>query len=103
MLAGVRAIATFGAARASSFIARDEPVLKRWGWTALIAQAGLTQGLAGVIEHQYASFGSQFRALVIANVALNAIVGPILFKLALDRAGESRPPVALEDVNESGA
>jgi Kef-type K+ transport system membrane component KefB len=99
LLAAVRALTTFGAARASSFLARDEPVLKRWGWTALVAQAGLTQGLAGVIEREYPVFGSQFRALVIANVALNAIVGPILFKLALDRAGESKGPApSLSDV-----
>jgi Kef-type K+ transport system membrane component KefB len=102
LLAGVRAVTTFGAARASSMLARDEPVLKRWGWTALVAQAGLTQGLAGVIEREYPVFGSQFRALVIANVALNAIVGPILFKLALDRSGESKPPLpALGAVEEA--
>jgi Kef-type K+ transport system membrane component KefB len=104
LLAGVRAITTFGAARASSFIARDEPVLRRWGWTALVAQAGLTQGLAAIVEREYPVFGSQFRALVIANVALNAIVGPILFKLALDRAGESKPAsFALAEVEETTA
>lgn len=90
MLAGVRAVTTYGAARLSSRIAKDEPVLRKWLWTALIAQAGLTQGLASVIEREYPSFGAPFRALVIANVALNAIVGPILFKRALDRAGESK-------------
>jgi Kef-type K+ transport system membrane component KefB len=102
LLAGVRAVTTFGAARVSSRIARDEPVLERWGWTALVAQAGLTQGLAAIVEREYPAFGSQFRALVIANVALNAIVGPILFKLALDRAGESRPPsLALANAEET--
>lgn len=50
--------------------------------------------MAGVIEREYPAFGSQFRALVVANVALNAIVGPILFKIALDRAGESQQPVS---------
>jgi Kef-type K+ transport system membrane component KefB len=104
VLAGVRAATTFAAARVSSSLARDEPVLKRWAWTALVAQAGLTQGLAGVIEREYPLFGSQFRALVIANVALNAVVGPILFKLALDRTGESKPPVlALGEPEENAA
>jgi Kef-type K+ transport system membrane component KefB len=92
VLAGVRAMTTFGAARLSSALAKDEPVLRRWAWTSLVAQAGLTQGLAAIIEREYALFGAQFRALVIANVALNAIVGPILFKLALDRSGESQGP-----------
>ncbi|HEY8079635.1 MAG TPA: cation:proton antiporter [Labilithrix sp.] len=99
VLAGARAVTTFGAAQLSSALAKDEPVLKRWGWTSLVAQAGLTQGLAAIIEREYSVFGAQFRALVIANVALNAIVGPILFKLALDRAGESKGPApSLSDV-----
>ncbi len=103
LLAGVRALSTLGAARASSLLARDEPVLKRWGWTALVAQAGLTQGLAGIVEREYPSFGPQFRALVVANVALNAIIGPILFKLALDRSGESRGPApALGEESAAG-
>jgi Kef-type K+ transport system membrane component KefB len=92
LLAGIRALTTFGAARFSSFLAKDEPMLSRWAWTSLVAQAGLTQGLAAIIEREYALFGAQFRALVIANVALNAIVGPILFKVALDRSGESQGP-----------
>lgn len=95
LLAGVRALSTFGAARLSCTLAHDDPTLMRWGWTVLVAQAGLTQGLAAVIEREYPSFGSQFRALVVANVALNAIIGPILFKLALDRTGESRRAPAL--------
>jgi hypothetical protein len=35
------------------------------------------------------SFGPGFRSLVVATVAINKMVGPILFKLALDRTGES--------------
>jgi Kef-type K+ transport system membrane component KefB len=92
LLAASRAVVTYGSARLASRIAGDEPALRRWGWTALVAQAGLTQGLADLVQRDYPTFGSQFRALVIANVALNAIVGPILFKLALDRAGESKAP-----------
>ena len=38
---------------------------------------------------------------MIANVAINAIVGPILFKLALDRAKETKAPSAsLGDADE---
>jgi Kef-type K+ transport system membrane component KefB len=102
LLGGARAIVTFGAQRLSGKLARDEPLLKRWAWTTLVAQAGLTQGLGGVVEREFPSFGTPLRALVIANVAINAIVGPILFKLALDRAKETKAPtVSLGDADET--
>lgn len=101
LLGGARAAVTYGTHRLSSRLARDETVLRRWGWASLIAQAGLTQGLAGIIEREFPTFGTPFRALVFANVALNAVVGPILFKLALDRAKETKSPApAIEQGSE---
>jgi Kef-type K+ transport system membrane component KefB len=94
LLGGVRALVTFGAQRVSAKIAKDTPLLRRWAWTSLVAQAGLTQGLGGVVEREFPGFGTPIRALVIANVAINAIVGPILFKLALDRVKETKAPSA---------
>lgn len=88
-LAATRALVTWGAHRMSSAIARDEPVVKKWGWSSLVSQAGLTLGLSVLIEKAFPSFGSGFRALAIATVAVNELVGPVLFKLALDRTGES--------------
>ena len=70
-------------------MANDPPVLRRWGWTGLVAQAGVVLGLAVTIERAFPRFGPPFRALAIATVALNQLVGPILFKLALDATGES--------------
>jgi Kef-type K+ transport system membrane component KefB len=88
-LAAARAAVTWVSARASSRIARDPPVLRRWGWASLVSQAGLTLGLSVLIERDFPTIGAPFRALVTATVALNEVVGPVLFKLALDRAGES--------------
>jgi Kef-type K+ transport system membrane component KefB len=93
VFAGSRAIITWIAARVSSRIAKDEPVVRKWGWAGLMSQAGLTLGLSAVVEREFPAFGTPFRALAIATVAINEMVGPILFKLALDRAGEtSRAP-----------
>ena len=50
---------------------------------------GLALGMSGVVERAIPSFGAGFRALAIATVAINEMVGPVLFKLALDRSGES--------------
>jgi hypothetical protein len=101
LLAAVRGAVTFGAARTASAIAKDEPALARWTWAPLLAQAGLTQGLANLVAREFPGFGPPLRALVLATLAINAIVGPIAFKLALDRARESRegaPPLAVATV-----
>jgi Kef-type K+ transport system membrane component KefB len=95
-LAAVRAIATWIAARVGSRLADDLAVVRRWGWSGLVSQAGLTLGLSVVIERTFPGVGAGFRSLVIATVAINELVGPVLFKLALDRSGESDPTGGLE-------
>jgi Kef-type K+ transport system membrane component KefB len=90
-LCSVRAITIFGTARWASRLAQDEPVVRRWGWAPLVSQAGLTIGLSVVIMRAFPEFGEGFRSLVIACVALNEMIGPVLFKLALDRSGEASP------------
>jgi len=90
MLCSARAIVTFVTSRWASRVAQDPPVIQRWGWSSLVSQAGLTLGLSVVIVRTFPEFGEGFRSLVIATVALNEMIGPVLFKYALDRAGESQ-------------
>lgn len=91
LLAGTRGIITWVSARMASKLAKDPPVIGRWGWAGLVSQAGLTLGVAAMIERTFPTFGAGFRALVIATVAINELIGPVLFKLGLDRAGETQP------------
>jgi Kef-type K+ transport system membrane component KefB len=99
-LCASRVFVTWLASRWSARIANDPPVLQRWGWSSLVSQAGITLGLSVVVEREFPSFGTGFRALAIATVALNEVAGPILFKLALDRAGEASK--AAEPAIEAG-
>lgn len=89
LLAGARAVFTVGAARLAGRLAKDAPSLRTWSWSGLVSQAGLALGLAVLIAKEFPTIGTPFRALAIAMVALNEMVGPVLFKLALDRAGET--------------
>lgn len=100
VLALVRAVSTVASARLASNLAKDPPLIKRWGWSGLISQAGLTLGLVVLVEKAYPSFGTAFRALGIAAVAVNEMVGPILFKLGLDKSGESstEPPITRQEL-----
>ncbi len=88
-LSAGRAVFTWLAHRASTRAARDPAVIRRWGWSGLVSQAGLTLGLSMVVANTFPSFGPGLRSLCIAVVAINEVIGPILFKLALDRSGES--------------
>jgi Kef-type K+ transport system membrane component KefB len=89
LLAGSRTAITFAGARVASRLAKDPPVLRRWGWSGLVSQAGLALGLSVLVAREFPAIGTGFRALAIATVAVNEMVGPILFKLALDRSGET--------------
>ncbi len=88
-LAGVRLAVTVAAARAASRVAGDAPVIARWGWSGMVSQAGLALGVALVIVREFPAFGDGFRTLAIGVVGINELLGPVLFKLGLDRTGES--------------
>jgi Kef-type K+ transport system membrane component KefB len=88
-LAAARVAVTYAGHRIGTRLAQDEPVIRTWGWAPLVSQAGLTLGLSAVIERAFPSVGGGFRSLVVATVAINEVIGPILFKLALDRVGET--------------
>lgn len=92
LLATSRAGVTFVAARLASRVAKDDAVIRRWAWAPLVSQAGFAIGIAQIVTREFPAFGRGFGDLAIATVAMNEIVGPILFKLALDRAKETRAP-----------
>jgi len=89
ILAGTRTLFTWATGRAASYLADDPPIVRKWGFSGLVSQAGLALGLAALVARTFPLFGDGFRALAIATVALNEMFGPILFKFALDRAGET--------------
>jgi Kef-type K+ transport system membrane component KefB len=88
-LCSARVVAAVVGHRLGAKLAREQTAVRQWGWVSLVSQAGLTLGLSVLIEKAFPSFGSGFRSLAIATVAINEMVGPIIFKVALDRLGES--------------
>jgi Kef-type K+ transport system membrane component KefB len=57
-------------------------------WMGLISQAGVTLGLATIVATEFPDWGASVRALIIALTGLHVLIGPILFKAALQRARE---------------
>jgi Kef-type K+ transport system membrane component KefB len=75
--------------RFGASLAGEGATVKSWGWAALVSQAGLTLGLSAVLARTFPSIGEGLRSLVVATVAINEVVGPVLFKIGLERAKEN--------------
>ncbi|MEW5850316.1 MAG: cation:proton antiporter [Myxococcota bacterium] len=88
VLASLRVVFTCLACRAGHRWAKDPEVVRRYGHTSLISQAGVTIGLATVVAQELPDVGMSLSSLMIAVVAINEMVGPVVFKWGLGRAGE---------------
>lgn len=87
MLFGVRLVAMIIGAYVGSTLAGDDKLHKQIGWMPYVTQAGV--GLAIEVSSEYGAWGNEFATLVIAVIVLNQILGPPLFKWALNLVKES--------------
>ena len=69
--------------------AGDPPVIRRHAWMGFVAQAGVTLGLANMIRERFDLWGAEVAAIIIAMIVVNQLVGPPLFRFALNLAGEA--------------
>ena len=65
----------------------DENIRKYLGLT-LLPQAGVAIGMASLVAGRFPTLGAQVNTIVLAGVLVFELVGPIITKLALTRAGE---------------
>jgi trehalose 6-phosphate synthase len=65
-----------------------DPAVGEHAWTGLISQAGITVGLASVVAAEFPEWGTQLQTLLIALIPIHELVGPMLFRVGLARAGE---------------
>jgi len=87
-LVAVRALGIWGGSALGARLARVRDDAARRVWMGLVSQAGVAIGLAAVAAQVYPNRGAQLRTLFLAVLAINQTVGPVLFRVALDRAGE---------------
>ena len=88
-LCATRAISTVVAAKVGARWANDVQVIRRYGWLPLVSQAGVTIGMAVTIANEFPGFGEKLASILIAVVGVNETIGPVLFKYAIDHAGET--------------
>ena len=78
----------FGARLGSKFVGAEENVRKWLGFT-LLPQAGVAVGMAQIaLTRLSGDVGEQIQAVVLCATLIYEIVGPVLTKMALKKAGE---------------
>ncbi|MCB9487871.1 MAG: cation:proton antiporter [Deltaproteobacteria bacterium] len=85
---GVRVFAVWAGVLVANNMAGSSTHIKKYAWTGLISQAGVTLGLAALLSREFPEIGGTVSTMIVAAVAVNEIVGPILFREGLKRAGE---------------
>jgi Kef-type K+ transport system membrane component KefB len=87
-LVAVRLVAIYAGTGIATKIAGEPEAVRKNAWMAFVSQAGVVIGLLIIVENNLPGLGSEIRTLVMGTVAIHLLLGPILFKLALTRAGE---------------
>lgn len=62
--------------------------LRKHGWFGFISQAGVSLSLASIVARNFEGPGQAISSLIVAGVAVNEMLGPVLLKLGLGGAGE---------------
>lgn len=91
-----RSAGLIGGARLGALIGSVEPKIKKYVGLGILSQAGVAIGLSLIVKHEFDQIGSEHAvrvgAAVITTITATCIffeiVGPILTKFALSRAGE---------------
>ena len=86
-----------------SSIAGDPKLHRNIGWMAYVTQAGVALAFITEIGREYVPWGEEFATIFIAVIILNQLIGPPLFKWAIQLVGEShlkaRPSRLIEPHN----
>jgi len=86
----LRTFATFAGCYIGGTIIREENSIKYYSFLGFLGQAGVSIGFAKIIGANFEGWGVQFQTLILAIVAINQVVGPIGFKWALKKVGETK-------------
>lgn len=89
ILVALRAVGLLGFAHVSAGAAGAPSSVRRLAGYGLLPQAGLALALALLFRDTFPEFGADAAALVLGVVAINELVAPALYRIALIRSGEA--------------
>ncbi len=85
----VRVLLVMGATYLGGVVSKAPESVKKYAWTGFVTNAGLTLSMVIVIESTFPEWGSLVKSIGISVIAINQIVGPILFKYGIIKSGEA--------------
>ena len=88
VLAVVRGAALWGGTKIAARRTDAGEQVEKWTWAGLLPQAGLALALALIMQRTFGALGDKISVLVLAVVAINQLVGPVLMRVGLVRSGE---------------
>jgi Kef-type K+ transport system membrane component KefB len=88
LIAVVRFLLITGIAEAINRAASLTHTPARFVWMGLISQAGVTLGLATIVATEFPTWGRSVQTLIVALTGIHVLVGPILLRAGLQRAGD---------------
>jgi len=89
VVAVLRGVALVYGNRFGARLGGAEPEVERLGWMGLVPQAGVALGFASLVAEGLPQVGVGLQALTVGIITLNTSIGPVLFRTALVRAGET--------------
>ncbi len=86
---GSRVVLMYGSTRLATRALNAAPLLQRSLWKGFLSQAGVSLGLALIVKNELPAWGGVLATIIIAEITICEIIGPIMFKRALIAAGEA--------------
>jgi len=90
LIVSIRVFALWSTTLLGSLAARAVASVRKYSWMGFVSQAGVGLGLAILVERTFPGWGADFKTLILAVIAINQIIGPVLFKYALVKSGDAR-------------
>lgn len=97
LFAVVRGLGLYAGSRVGARLAGAPVMVQRYAGLGLLPQAGLAQALALLFQRTFPEFGAHASALILSVVALNVLLSPIAYRLALIRSGEAGQDLSREE------
>lgn len=86
-----RSMGKYLGARIGSRLVGFEPNVRKYLGVALLPQAGVAIGMTTIAAVELPQYGGQIRAVILCATLIYELIGPVLTKIVLTRAGEIAP------------
>lgn len=83
-----RSAGKYFGARLGATVVKEEKNVKNYLGVALLPQAGVAIGMSQIVVNELPEYGTKIRAVVLCATLVYELVGPLLTKMVLTKAGE---------------